>query len=304
LDLLALVSFVHGKTGGNDANIEGGNRAALDAGGPGGPGKWVFADSDGVDIDVEITNVPTVIIDPLDPAFGVDPDIPPSVSDVDDRAGMSGVPALSTFAYGTGPREPFFTTTQIVSEFFDTLSDAVSYDEVRVLSNADNVNFPYDPDNPTTGRTIRVLIDAAVTGPGGLPDFIAEDPSGSFFRDLSGLNPPLLASDFGFTHEIDLHFDVDLNDTSPLANSEARFLIPAASLSLGKRFVRVRILFDLGVIGTPDELLGNPGATAGLGFAMPGAADVVIAPGNTLGNLDTAPEGVPAVAEVRVRFTP
>jgi hypothetical protein len=164
---------------------------------------------------------------------------------------------------------------------------------VRVLSNADNPNFPYDPAS-VAGRTIRVLLDTTVTGAGGLPDFTAEDSDGSFTGD------PTL----GFTHEIDLHFDVNLVDTSPLANSEARTLIPPSSQSLGKRFVRVRIIFDLSDIGLPDDLLGNPGGTAGLGFAMPGAADVVIAPGNTLGNLDTAPEGVPAVAEVRVRFTP
>lgn len=293
LTATALVTFVHGKTGGNDVNIEGGTRNALDAGGAGGAGKWVFADQNGIDVDEEINNETQVIIDPQDPAFGQDPFLPPSVADDDDRAGMSGTPTLATFAWGSGIREPMFGATQIVTEFFDTLSDSVSYDEVRVLSNADNPNFPYDPASPG-GRTIRVLIDTTVSGAGGLPDFTAEDAGGSFTGD------PTL----GFTHEIDLHFDADLNDTSPLANSEARNLIAPSSPSLGKRFVRVRIIFDLSRIGLPDDLLGNPGGTAGLGFAMPGAADVVIAPGNSLGNLDTAPEGVPAVAEVRVRFTP
>jgi len=199
---------------------------------------------------------------------------------------------VSTFAWGSGPREPSFAATQIVSEFFDTLSDSVSYDEVRVLSNAPS--FPYDDLNPTTGRTIRVLIDTTVTGAGGLPDFTAEDADGDF-----DLDPTL-----GFTHEIDLHYDSDGTSTAPLASNESRNLIAAGSQSLGKRFVRVRIIFDLSRIGTPDDLLGNPGGGAGLGFALPGAPDEVIAPGNTLGNLDTAPEGVPAVAEVRVRFTP
>jgi hypothetical protein len=293
LTVNALVTFVHGKTGGNDVNIEGGVRNALDAGGGGGAGKWVFADQNGIDLDAEIIDPGQVIIDPQDPAFGQVADLPASVSDDDDRAGMVGTPTLAAFAWGTGTREPTFGATQIVSEFFDTLSDSVSYDEVRVLSNADNANFPYDPVSPA-GRTIRVLLDTTVTGAGGLPDFTAEDSSGAFTGD------PTL----GFTHEIDLHFDTNLNDTSPLANSEARNLIPPSSQSLGKRFVRVRIIFDLSVIGLPDDLLGNPGGTAGLGFAMPGAPDLVIAPGNTLGNLDTAPEGVPAVAEVRVRFTP
>jgi hypothetical protein len=300
LDITALVTFVHGKTGGNDVNIEGGIRNVLDVGGPGGAGTWVFGDSNGVDIDQEVIDRGTVIIDPQDPAFAF-PDFPPSVSDEDDRAGMTGTPALTAITYGSGPREPAFGATQIVSEFFDTLSDSVSDDEERVLSNADNLFFPYNPAGPNdtppvpvTGRTIRVLIDTATTGAGGLPDFTAEEPDGSF----SG-NPSV-----GFTHEIDLHFDVDLNDTSPLANSEARNIITAGSQSLGKRFVRVRIIFDLAVVGSPDDLLGNPGGTADLGFAMPGAPDVVIAPGNTLGNLDTAPKGVPAVAEVRVRFTP
>jgi hypothetical protein len=294
LTINALVSFVHGKTGGNDVNIEGGSRNTNDTGGAGGAGKWVFADQNGIDIAGEIINPAEVIIDPTDPALDVDPDIPASVSDITDRIGMVGTAALSVFAYGSGPREAGFGATQIVTEFFDTLSDSVSYDEVRVLSNADNVAFPYDPVSPS-GRTIRVLIDTTTTGSGGLPDFTAEDSgTGSFTGD------PTL----GYTHEIDLHYDVDLNDTSPAANSEARNIIPAGSASLGKRFVRVRIIFDLSVIGSPDDLLGNPGGVSGLGFALPGAADIVIAPGNTLGNLDTAPEGVPAVAEVRVRFTP
>jgi len=289
----AMVTFVHGKTGGNDVNIEGGIRNVLDVGGAGGAGKWVWGDSTGIDVDGEIIDPGTIITAPDDPVLdGVG--IPASVSDGDDRQGMVGAPVLTVLTYGAGPREPAFGATQIVSEFFDTLSDSVSYDEVRVISNADNVNFPYNAGGPT-GRTIRVIIDTTTTGAGGLPDFTAEDSgTGSFTGD------PTL----GFTHEIDLHHDVNLVDTSPLANSDARNLISAGSQSLGKRFVRVRVIFDLSVVGLPDDLLGNPGGTAGLGFAMPGAPDLVIAPGNTLGILDTAPEGVPAVAEVRVRFTP
>jgi len=292
MNIRALVLFAQGKTGGNDVNVEGGIRNVLDAGGAGGTGKVVLADADGIDIPQEIIDVSSVIIDAQDPEFGTDPNLPPSVSGDDDRAGMAATPAVSTFAWGSGPREPSFAATQIVSEFFDTLSDSVSYDEVRVLSNAPS--FPYDDLNPTTGRTIRVLIDTTVTGAGGLPDFTAEDAGGDFILD----------STLGFTHEIDLHFDSDGTSTAPLASNESRNLIAAGAASLGKRFVRVRIIFDLSRIGSPDDLLGNPSGVSGLGFALPGAPDEVIAPGNTLGNLDTAPEGVPAVAEVRVRFTP
>jgi hypothetical protein len=293
LAFVALVTFVHGKTGGNDINIENGTRNALDSGGSGGAGKWVFGDQDGIDVQGEIIDATTVIIDPQDATLDTDPKIPATVGGTEDRTGMVGLPSLAAVTYGNGPREPGFATSQIVSEFFDTLSDSVSYDEVRVLSNAPS--FPYDAGS-AVGRTIRVIVDTAVTGAGGLPDFTAEDASGGFTGDPT----------FGFTHEIDLDFDANGDPTAPpgTASSESRTFIPAGSQSLGKRFVRVRIIFDLSRIGSPDDLLGNPGGTAGLGFALPGAADVIISPGNTLGNLDTAPEGVPAVAEVRVRFTP
>ena len=85
-------------------------------------------------------------------------------------------------------------------------------------------------------------------------------------------------------------------------------VLPAGAASLGKRFVRVRIVFDPTLISTlPDVLLGP----APLGFDPAGAALLPIADDpatpaleNTRGNLDTAREGVPAIAEVRVTFTP
>ena len=62
-----------------------------------------------------------------------------------------------------------------------------------------------------------------------------------------------------------------------------------------KRFARVRIIYDLVSIGSSDFLLST--------FAPPNGGNLQVAPGNGLGNTDTAPQGVPAVAEIRVNFT-
>jgi hypothetical protein len=65
----------------------------------------------------------------------------------------------------------------------------------------------------------------------------------------------------------------------------------------------VRLRFDMALVGTPAQLVDSfdPGGTAPLPVADdPGTPGL----DNSLGNTDTAPAGVPAVAEVRVRFTP
>jgi hypothetical protein len=79
------------------------------------------------------------------------------------------------------------------------------------------------------------------------------------------------------------------------------------------------VIFDVSQIGSPAQLLGDfdandpdPNNDPNLVFARPGAGVIAIADDpattgvieNTLGNIDTAPVGVPAVAEIRVRFTP
>jgi hypothetical protein len=107
----------------------------------------------------------------------------------------------------------------------------------------------------------------------------------------------------GATIEIGQHFDMDTGLAQPSAQFDSRQLIPATSPLLSRRFVRVRIRFDLSLVGTPAQLFNSFAPSGGVNVPIaddPGTTEIE----NTLGNTDTAPEGVPAVAEVRVQFTP
>jgi hypothetical protein len=142
-----------------------------------------------------------------------------------------------------------------------------------------------------------VKVDTTGTGIAGLPDLSTENPTSG---DLQGPQ--------GATIGVGLHFDRDTglavgDGPDHPAQYDSRMLIPVGSPTRGKRFVRVRVVFDLSLIGGQSELLES--------FAPPGLPDEIIADDpdtpeldNTLGNTDTAPAGVPAVADLRVRFTP
>ncbi len=109
-------------------------------------------------------------------------------------------------------------------------------------------------------------------------------------------------------------------DTGGLEKSESRFVIPVGPAqegvaTLGKQFARVRVRFDRANTGagmaTGVELIGLPPAPPGVedvtnggSFVFPGLPPAQIAPGNTVSNTDTAPDGAPAVADIRVGFTP
>jgi hypothetical protein len=256
--------FALGKRGGNSPAVEGGNRSSTNEAGGGGGGAIFLADGDGINLATEILNNPDVLL------------VPPGADPLSNQ--VSSNPGVITVGvYGDEAREPLFGRTRIVTEFFDTLSDSVSYDEVRTLSNANL--FP--------SGTIRVFLDAT-TGGGGFPVLTDEQVDGTLGL---GASP-------GATIEIPLTYDPNDGVTDlGTPQSETRFVIPAAAPTLGKRYARVRIEFDVSLLAaTPDQILGV--------FAPPGAPPAVVAPGNSRGNIDTAPQGVPAVADLRVRFTP
>ena len=221
---------------------------------------------------------------------------------------QTGGTHLNLSVYGDDPREVLFQPTLIVTEFFDTLSDSVSYDRVQLLSNlprfVDGPGQPAYDDTILTNNPLQVLLDVTATGAGGLPDLSTEDPNGNITVGVGNSG--------GNSRPIAFHFnsfppanpgDPAVGDDMGAPQFDSTFLVPAAGPEQGRRYVRVRLLFDLAKLGTLSELLGS--------FAPPGAGQVVIAddpgtPGldNTLGNIDTAPDGVLAFAEVRVRFTP
>ncbi len=293
--------YVWGKPGGNTANFEG--RAAGNAGGSGGGGLIFCQDSNGVDGISElgapfgsnrrIQIIPDVNRD-LDfngTADLVAPGDNAIIRDLNEMslAGSTNAAAFAYAVYGDGVHEPLFGTTQIVTEFFDTLSDTVSYDEVRILSNAPR--WGYSVGTPAS-RVIRVFLDTTISS-GGFPDLSSENPV------TGALLPPT-----GGTLEIGQHFNQDTGVAEALPRFDSRFIIPPGPPTQGKRFARIRIIFDLALVGTPTALLDT--------FARRGALPVPIADDpatlgvieNTLGNIDQAPAGVPAVADVRVRFTP
>ncbi len=297
------ILFAFGKQGGNSPFIEAGGRGVnpntgnLDVpiqGGNGGGGLILFCDSDGVDVSTEVAGNGAVVVG-ANPDYDLDGDLVADLAagdpERDDIAEMSGSVVLVGTVWGDSAREPGYGVSQVVTEFFDTLSDSVSYDQIRVLSNAPR--FP--------AGTIRVFLDVTQSGPGGLPDLSTEDPASG---EILGPN--------GFSIEASLTRDMDTGLETGVAQFDSRSLIAANSPALGKRFARVRLVFDVSQIGSRDDLLGNPGGGAGLVFAPPGSAQLPIAddpgtPGvieNTLGNIDTADAGVPAVADIRVRFTP
>lgn len=294
--------LAYAKRGGNSPDIEGGDREAGDEAGAGGAGLFFFADVDGINPELELgtpfgTNdfvvlAPTTERD-LDGNGEFDPLTPAEEQDLNE---MTGLARLNAQVWGDDPLEQGFGKTEIVSEFFDTLSDSVVYDEVRTLSNAPRFNYAIGAPDV---RAIRVFLDATVPGALGLPDLTGED----------ALTGELLGP--GHTYEAGLHFDRFTGLSAGEAQFESRDLIQAGTPTQGKRYARVRIIFDLGqaVDTSPgadpvDEQLLRL-------FAPPGAPLIVIADDpdtpdleNTLGNIDTALEGVPAVAELRVRFTP
>jgi hypothetical protein len=297
----SLEIYAFGKRGGNSFDIEGGNRVVADEAGAGGGGKVYLADQDAFDIG-ELNN--GFIF--FQPDFSR-PNL--TAEQILDFAEMTGTVALAVDIYGDDPREAMFGTTQIVSECFDTLSDSTSYDGALILWNAPR--YSYSAGDPTL-RTMRVFIDTVKAGSGGFPDIgTVEAPDGSF----------TLNSNVGFTQEVP-----EVDTMGPVAAYEMSEVLPASSGSLGKRFVRVRILFNPETIVDPtdpnyEDILLAGGAAPGdmvlipggiyPGFAPAGAAPLPIADDpdtagleNTRGNLDTAPAGVPAIAEVRVTFTP
>jgi hypothetical protein len=301
LTIHAAEFFVQGKEGGNSPDIEGGGRIVQDRGGNGGGGKVFLADADGIDGNEFITN-PVYFIGSDTLSRDLDLDGNADITDPDeilDRLEMTSNVVVGVGVYGDDAREIRFGRTCLVTEFFDTLSDNVSYDEVRVLSNAPR--FPYSADTPGL-RTIQVFVDAASAAPGGVPDLATEDPEGTLFP---GPALPDGTPTGGSSIDVGLHYDRTTGLENPMgeAQYESRFLIPANSPMLGRRFVRVRLCFDLSLVGTPAELLSSfaPATAANLAIA-----DDPMTPAleNTLGNTDTAPSGVPAVAEIRVRFTP
>jgi hypothetical protein len=278
----ALEAYAFGKLGGNSLLIEGGDRGNADQAGSGGGGKIYLADSDGFGPTEFSSQFIWFTPDPTRPGLSSD--------EQKDFAEMSGTETLSLGIWGDEPREAMFGPTQIVTECFDTLSDSTSYDGALILWNAPR--FPYSSGTPAM-RTMRIFVDTVKSGGGGLPDIASvEAPDGSFTLDPG----------IGFTQEI------PDNDPSVPVAYQMNLVLPAGAGSLGKRFVRVRIIFDPTLISTdPDVLLGP----APLGFAPAGApllpiADDPATPGleNNRGNLDTAPQGVPAIAELRVTFTP
>ncbi len=283
----SLSMFAFGKRGGNSEDLEG--RGPGFQGGNGGGGEIVMLDSTGIAAAIELSGpsveiVPNVFRDLDDDGIN---DL--TAAEIMDRSEMSGTITVSTGIYGDADREPLFGTTRIVTEFFDTMSDSVSYDAIRVLSNAPR--FPYSVADPAM-RTMRVFLDVTQVGAGGLPDLSTEDPATG-----SLIGPE------GATFEAGLHFDQDTGLTTGVAEFDSRSLIPANSALLGKRFARVRILFDLTLVGDPAALLGSfaPGGTGDVPIADdPGTAEIE----NSQGNVDAAPDGVPAIAAVLVRFTP
>ncbi len=170
--------------------------------------------------------------------------------------------------YGDEPREPGFGRSQIVSEFLDMFADASTLDSVRVLSNAPR--FPYDIADAAQ-RTIRVFVDSTDARPDGSPDL-----------------------DEIRTIEIDLHVRTPDGAATSAAQFEAFAIVPSDADPA--RFWRVRIVFDLANVGDPDALKNT--------FALPGAATLPIAPDNSFADQTEAPEGVPAVSEIRLRITP
>jgi len=254
------ILLVFGRRGGDAPSIEAGGRAAVDEAGAGGGGAMYFADGDGIDLTLEILSNGGIVLVP----GGADPQSPT----------YSGTASITVGIYGDETREPLLGTTRIVSEFFDTLSVRVSYDSVKVLSNA----------NLFAAGTIRVFLDSTI-GAGGFPVLTDEAADGTLGL---GASP-------GASIAIPLTFNAAGTMDLGTPQSETRFVIPAAGATSMKRYARLRIEFDVSAI---------PAATLLATFAPPGGPPVQIAPGNTVGNFDLAPGGVPAVADLRARFTP
>ncbi|MEE8106582.1 MAG: Ig-like domain-containing protein [Planctomycetota bacterium] len=283
--------FAFGRRGGDAAEIEMGDRDAggADEGGSGGAGLMYFADIDGIDIAESI-----VANDSVDMGSGVltgtntgefSPEDPSDTTPEElEKESFNGTAILIVDTYNEANGSVVFGVSRIVTEFFDTLSKNVVYDNCRVLSNApDFIWVPGDP----TDRTIRVFVDATVgTGPdnNAVPDLSEEAADGS----LGGG-----ANQIGASLEIELDVDSD-GDPAAGAEYDALFEISDTADISSNRYVRMRVEFDLGTITT--VLLDS--------FAPPGLGLVQIAPGNSLGNLDAGFPGVPAIADLRVRFIP
>jgi hypothetical protein len=283
VEVNAMEAYAFGKRGGNSPDIEGGDRQGADEAGGGGGGKIFMVDVNGFGPGDVLGNPRVFLVpDPTRPGLSFD--------EQKDFAEMSGEAVISFGAWGNEPREAMFGPTQIVTECFDTLSDSTSYDSALILWNAPR--FPYSSGTPAM-RTMRIFIDTVKAGIAGLPDIdTVEAPDGSFTLDPGA----------GFTQE------VPAADASVPVAYQMTQVLPAGAGSLGKRFVRLRITFDPTLISTDgDVLLGpSPNGFAPAGGPLIPIADDPATPGleNTRGNLDTAPEGVPAIAELRVTFTP
>jgi hypothetical protein len=303
--------YALGKAGGNSGNplLEGRDDSVVAQGGDGGVGLIWFADSDDFTDEERSYQSPagenrTFLIAP-DELRDVDPeDGEPDLDETDDAAilldlrEMTGTGFVS-FAvkyetYGDDTREILYGPTRIVSHFFDTLSQNVTYNQVRVLSNADLYHYVLGSDDlqPAAEATMRFFVDTT-TDRAGDPDLSDEGPDGS------------MGGNVGNTIEAILHYDGADPFNPALPQSDAIYSrqdpIPPASVpalrSLAlNRFVRLRIIYDMSNDGTPEQLFNT--------FDPIGGSPEQIAPDNGLGNIDTAPQGVPAVAEVRVVFTP
>ncbi|MHC4224392.1 MAG: hypothetical protein ACYSUN_10410, partial [Planctomycetota bacterium] len=304
IELIAAELYAYGKRGGNSPDFEADPsddppfRTGADEAGAGGGGVGILADSDNFTVDEIPTqlggNNPNVQVEP-DPDRDISP--PDGIADLDpildadiiqDLNEMSGMAFIDFDEYGDDVNEALFAETKVATEFFDTLSDAVAYDEVRILSNTPDYEYNIDAGDPNkiASATIRFFVDSAQAAGSGLPDLSTEQPDGALLADAGG------------TLEIGTMYDLDgLNTNAPRYESRRTLDATVGAPLQGKRFVRVRIVFDISQGGvTPGDLLDE--------FDPPTGTDQLIAPGNSVGNTDTAPQGVPAVAEVRVRFIP
>jgi hypothetical protein len=331
--------YAHGKRGGNssvtfttiavgleDRPLIAGLIPFLNAG-DGGGGILEFLDSDGFDsteIGAPLGDNTQVQLAP-DETRDLDEDGAPdlTIADIDiliDLLEMSGNVEIIHDIYGDDQKEIFFGVTRIVTEFFDTLSDSVSYDRVQILSNAPD--FAYDTGD-LSNNVMRMFVDVASTGPGGTPEIVGfEDTEGN----LTNAGPVT----GGVTNEIGAHFnsfplghplnrdaltggamaDFAVGADTSTPQYDSTFIIPAAGPELGRRFVRVRLVFDLTKLGSLSAVLASF-APGGILPTLDTIADDPLTPvggpnilDNILGNIDQAPVGVPAYAEVRVRFTP
>jgi hypothetical protein len=293
--------------------LEQADRTTDDEGGAGGGGVMAFLDSDGFDageIGAPVGNNANFFLAPTSVPF-IDTSVMTQTQSLFDRETTvrlalepSGGTQYVFDVYGDDPNEVLDQDTLIVTEFFDTLSDTVIYNRAQVLSNAPRYDMAYDKAD-LSNNLLQVFVDTTRGLSGsGLPDFDGELADGSF----NNVNARA-----GRTAQIGLHF----NSFPPAPNSgdpaigddvddpqyDSTRLINDSTVDVinQRRFMRVRLKFHM-----REDLADLLNTFALRGALLDVIADDLGTPGldNTLGNLDRAPQGAPAFAEVRVRFTP